>query len=481
MIATRLRFLGLASVALAVVACSSTSGPQTAPLYGYPPGQWPPGQPPPAQPAAQAQPSPSFPWLPSWPTVRLPPPPPALGIFRPINVQALLGTLPSSPCRPHEVSPGNWVGFDCTPPQLWFMRRAVPLHVTKGFTGTGAASSLPATVDHRSEGTEGPMKSQGAVGTCTAVSLSTAMDHALRRAGIPDAVSALHIWSHYRVPQMGEAGDANVDKRLASEGVWPYDPASACKLMRRDGDSCGAAYDVVPDSADADPQIQGAKARANAAGRYQLAAVDGLDTNDPEALASLLAQGEDLWVAFNIDEEAWSNQSHQGNVIPDYGETHGSGHAVVLAGYRTVNGQRQFLIHNSWGPRWGEEGYAWISERMVATQLRYAYRVRVQGTPGGEGPLPQTSACGAGQAQDAVTGQCREACPDGGVRAAGVCLPRLPGLPAGPSLPTGPGPSPAPPTSCPAGQVGDLLTRQCGSPCPGGVPPFGGLCVPGMP
>ena len=40
---------------------------------------------------------------------------------------------------------------------------------------------LPAAVDHRADGTEGPIKSQGLVGACTAFSLSSTMDNAVRR------------------------------------------------------------------------------------------------------------------------------------------------------------------------------------------------------------------------------------------------------------------------------------------------------------
>ena len=75
---------------------------------------------------------------------------------------------------------------------------------------------------------DGPIKDQGAVGTCTAVSLSTAMDVAIRKAGKNDVVSPLHIWSRYAVPNMVTAGESSENGVLASEGSWEYDPAKAC-------------------------------------------------------------------------------------------------------------------------------------------------------------------------------------------------------------------------------------------------------------
>lgn len=44
-------------------------------------------------------------------------------------------------------------------------------------------------------------------------------------------------------------------------------------------------------------------------------------------------------------------------------------HAVVAAGYGTVDGQRALLIRNSWGPRWGETGYGWLTERFLGPRI----------------------------------------------------------------------------------------------------------------
>ncbi len=418
-------------------------------------------------------------------------------MFRPINVRALLASLPRSPCRPEEVSPGNWVGFDCSPPS--YVRRAVRFTQPPGRVGfspfgtgdTGApigaggpvgsggtGEALPATVDHRADNMEGPVKNQGATGTCTALSLSTAMEHALRRLGQTEPVSSMHLWSQYRVPRMGDAGDSNIDKRTAATAVWPYDPAEACKMMRRSYDSCGPAYGVESNTGDDDPQIAAHKQKADGAGRYELVAVERLPEHDPVQFAAVIAGGDDLWVAFNVNRQAWRNSGMRNHVIPDYSIAEPTGHAVVLCGYRTVNGIKQFLIHNSWGPTWGDNGYAWISENMVRDQLRSAYRVRVgdpasPSPPGGGG-----QSCPAGQAWDAVYGQCVPACPDGTVPAAGLCLPPVPGMPG--SSP-GPSPQPAPAPSgggCPQGQAQDVMTGQCMPLCPGGLPAVGGMCLP---
>lgn len=476
------RWMALTAVTLLAGACSiSTSQPNRRPAgYSGPPPGAPPPQPAPAPAAA----NPLTRLLSAGGVLRLPPPPPSRGVFRPINVRSLVASLNRSPCRPEEVSAGNWVGFDCTPPR--FIMRAgrfmPPRGQVSSFGPTGSVGALPDGVDNRSSGMEGPMKNQGAVGTCTAVSLSSAMEHGYRRLGLTDTLSALHIWSQYKVPEMGQAGDSTLDKRITVEQTWPYDPKVACKMMRRSFDSCGAAYDVQANSADGDPQIQSKKQQADQAGQHQLIGVEKIGQHDPAAFAAIIAGGDDLWVAFNVNRGAWKDSGMTNHVIPDYATTDSSGHAVVLSGYRTVGGIKQFLIHNSWGTDWGDQGYAWISENMVRNQLRYAYRVRVghpsaPGQPNPGQPTPGSGGCPAGQAMDLVYGQCAPACPGGAQPAAGLCAPAIPGMPGSQPAP-GQQPAPSSGGQCPQGQAPDLLNGQCTPVCPGGLPATGGMCLP---
>src|SRR6202044_2181183 len=212
------------------------------------PGQWSP-QP---QWGQQAPQGPQ--WSPQGPGL-LPPP-----IFRPVNVPALLALQGRIPCAPKEVAPGTWATFDCAPFQA--VQQAIQYipFVRMNFLPVGPAA---AAVDHRVEGAEGPVKDQRAVGVCTAVSLSTAMDNAVRRMGRQDVISALHIWSKYGVPVMGSAGDSNVNKSVALEQVWPYDPAKACKLAHGAMDTCTSAYGVASASESFDPQLKAEHQRAD--------------------------------------------------------------------------------------------------------------------------------------------------------------------------------------------------------------------------
>ncbi len=436
---------------LAAPGYSSNTGPAPAPWY------------PSAQPQQAAQPG-FFPLQP---------------VFRPVNVPALLALQGRVPCAPREVAPDTWATFDCGPFQA--LSRAIQYipFVRYNFLPTGP---LPASVDHRAEGSEGPVKDQGAVGDCTAVSLSSAMDNALRRMGRRDVISALHVWSRYGVPITGKAGDSNLDKAVAVEETWQYDPVKACKLVRSPMDTCTTAYGVSSGSEAFDPALKAEHAGADAGGRYKLTAVEQLHAKpaDVNEIAGVLAGGDDVWISFTVNDQAWMARSLQNAVIPDYDTVEDIGHAVTLAGYRTLaNGTKQFLVHNSWSARWGDKGYGWISEAMVAKFTRAAYHVRVADaggggstparpvTPGGTpGHAPAGDDCPAGEVKEPVFGTC---IPDGIPHG----IPGLPGFPQGSQAP-----APAPQGGCPAGQAPDVMTRQCANLCDGGVPAVGGMCLP---
>jgi hypothetical protein len=460
--------------------CATSSGYRQPAQQGYNnPGQWAPlGQPGPqyGQYGQYTQPPQAAPW--GAPQYGQPYAPPAPAFF-PVNVPALLALQGRIPCAPKEVAPGTWARFDCGPFQAMTQVMQYVPFVRFNFLPSGP---VPAAVDHRAEGHEGPVKDQGAVGACTAVSLSTAMDSALRRMGRQDVVSALHLWSRYGVGITGQAGDSNVGKSVAIEQSWPYDPIKACKLSRAPMDTCGVAYGVSSGSEGFDPALKAEHAAADAAGRYRLEAVEALHARpaNPAEISGVLAGGDDVWISFSVNDEAWMARSLQNGVIPDYETVEDTGHAVVLAGYRTLpNGTKQFLVHNSWSARWGEGGYGWISEAMVTKYTRAAYRVRVGAGGGGGGVTPAApgvpavpgvpaapgdSGCQAGQVKDPIFG----ACIPGG----------FPGLPS-PSPGQAPAPGkPAPQSNCPQGQTPDMMTGQCTRACAGGAPSVGGMCLP---
>lgn len=387
------------------------------------------------------------------------------------KLQEMRSRNPKS-CGVQEVAPGAWVRIDCQLYQpsskaiahfsprkalavaqkktLWkpfgklsvsqkatFMSKRLPgglsagrgggLDKAVGGGGGGGdiiGENIPGTVDHRADNLEGPVKSQGPVGSCTAFSLSAAIDNAAIRAGKlqpntgEGAASPSHVWSAYGYPQMGVAADSNVGRSIAPLSVFAQDNRETCKLASAmAGEDCGSAFDppVVAASWRSDPGLVAKVDNANAVGGYKIASFERLETQPPKVdeLVSILASGSDLWIAMKIDGAAWSNSQmirQSGGVIPNWTRTEG-GHAVLMSGYRDTPSGRQYLIHNSWGLSWGDKGYAWVNEEMVVKYMHYAYRVKL--SDGVKKDDITDDDCAPDELVDVGLGICGLICPNG--------------------------------------------------------------------
>jgi hypothetical protein len=406
-----------------------------------------------------------------------------------VHLQKLVQRVPQK-CGPRQVAPNVWVKIDCHAYKP--VANAKPLVFSAGRlrllqqgalrldpgslrapagrvggaapapVGSGAvadSSSFPASVDHRTNGTEGPIKNQEYTSACTGFALSATMDNAILRLGGKDATSPSHLWAHYGQPDMGDAASGNLNKPIATWTTWPFSPKEGCELSRFD-DDCDEHYGVSTNSYARDAKLESELANAEANGAYKITSVQSMPMPaNPNDIAAVLATGADLWVAFSLDVNNWGYQALQqnDNVIPDWTSPEG-GHAVMLAGYRGMpDGSRQFLIHNSWGTDWGDHGYAWVSDRMVRQFLKSAYKVKVvamSATPQQQA-LPLTDDdCDSDELVDGVTGQCSPECPDGSRPSNGVC--------------SGAASAPAP-----AGATGAKL------PVPPSMPPISGVCLAG--
>jgi len=425
-----------------------------------PPAQHP--APPPPQPVPPPRPVMHF-------AARIVHPPPLQNMVTArLNVPALkLKLRPNRRCGPREtpVNSGHWIHLDCNPHAA--LTRAKPPSQRKvrllmagmlKLDSPVRGNALPDAVDHRTDGTEGPIKDQGQVGSCTAFSLSSAMDNAIRRQNKGDTTSSLHIWSHYGYPAMQNAGDGNEKKPIANWEIWPYDERIACELDQSGDGDCGPyTPPVIPGSSGVDGQVQAKIKDSDSKGHWQVTEYDQVQP-DPDTIAGMLATGADVWFSMNIGS-TWMSPS--GDSIGDWTEDQvEGGHAILFSGYRHKNGQRQFLVHNSWGKDWGDGGFAYISEGMLRSFIKTAYKVVVSNGSQPPPPQPQPSPqpqpqpqpqpppspsdpneltdddCGEDQLVDSVTGQCAQICPDDSRPANGQC-----GGTAGAKKPTAPPPT----------------------------------------
>jgi hypothetical protein len=283
--------------------------------------------------------------------------------------------------------------------------------------------------------------SQGQVGCCSAFSLASSLDNAIRRQNKSDALSPMHIWSHYFTPGMSPASAKNQGRPLAVLSLWPYDEVEACKISQEE-DACEQYYHVQKEQPPWEPAIQQKLQAADTHGTWRLTSVTCVTgslcssntpagPSDPALLAAYVAMGADLWAALWIDEQAWYHP--QSGTIPDYtvpaeaiASGTGEGHGVSISGYDWSSGTLRFLVHNSWGDTWGDKGYAWISQAMVEKYLQQAYKVTVENLTSPPAPPSDPDAltdddCPEDELVDSVTGACAPLCPGDTRAASGKC------------------------------------------------------------
>jgi hypothetical protein len=318
-----------------------------------------------AAPASPPPPAWSLPPLPppsAWPRLDVLFPPPAQpgGLpsaaapidLGPIFAQLQQAQVQMAQCPPIEIAPGIRIPLPCTP----LPPRPAP---DPREPDIARPAFLAPAVDLRAAGLDGPVRDQGPVGVCWAFALTTAMESSLRRAGRADRLSPLHViaadtwsslWSTKSAPEP-----------ITQEHLWPYEPVKACRF-ERGRDACESTLGVRTESWQSDPHLVMERNAARSTGTVRAVRTSSLKEPIREAdVAAVLSTGRPVEMALEIDSRAWGWSGMQGGRLPPYAVADRGGHEVVIVGYRPVGATREFLIHNSWGTKWGEGGYAWIS------------------------------------------------------------------------------------------------------------------------
>ena len=198
--------------------------------------------------------------------------------------------------------------------------------------------SLPASVDLRPKCP--PVENQGQLGSCTANALAGALEFLELKNDAPLVdVSRLFIYYNERTIEhtiMSDSGAQIRDgiKSLAKQGVcsekkWPY------VISKFEDKPTPACYIEVK--------------------KHLIISYHRILTLDE--MRTCLAEGFPFMFGFTVYESFESQKVAQTGVVnmPAPGERAVGGHAVVGIGY--TDGDRRFIVRNSWGADWGEQGY----------------------------------------------------------------------------------------------------------------------------
>ncbi|MDJ0341060.1 C1 family peptidase [Streptomyces sp. H10-C2] len=232
-----------------------------------------------------------------------------------------------------------------------------------------ALVSSPPRTDLR--GSLPPVYNQGRIGSCTANAIAGAFEFELMRQQLPATTpSRLFIYYNERAVEGHVGTDSGAQirdgiKSVATLGVcpeteWPYDD--------------------TPAVSDGGPFPSGARAgKKPAAGCYKDALLSTATAyqrivQDLDQLKGCLAAGFPFVFGFTVYSSFESPEvAKTGDApLPASDDQVLGGHAVLAAGYDDTT--QRFLVRNSWGPDWGQDGYftlpyAYLTERGLSSDF----------------------------------------------------------------------------------------------------------------
>ena len=211
--------------------------------------------------------------------------------------------------------------------------------------GSGS-QALPASVDWRTAGVVSPVQDQSAAGSCYSFSTTAAVETALAiKTGKLTKMSEQEIVDCSTIknggPNMGVNGG-----QIAPTFTWIGKTGGLCTEQ---------AYPYVSGTTGQTGTCQ--KTCSYVAG----SAVSSVVNVKPKSDTDLMTALTKTIVSIAIEADQSSFQLYKSGVFTGKCGTN-LDHAVALVGYGTMNGLDYYLLRNSWGLQWSENGYMMIGK-----------------------------------------------------------------------------------------------------------------------
>lgn len=208
-------------------------------------------------------------------------------------------------------------------------------------TYSHSGSGVPSSVDWRSHNAVTSVKDQGQCGSCWSFSSTGAIEGAW-------AISTGELVDLSEQ----EMVDCATGIAYGSHGCSGGQMEGAFKYVIENGQCSLASYPYTSGTTKSGGSCQRCDAVAH------LSSCSDVKPNDQVSLTSAVAQ-QPVSVAIEADTRYF--QSYSGGVLTSTSCGTNLDHGVLVVGYGTENGIDYYLVKNSWGTSWGENGYVKIA------------------------------------------------------------------------------------------------------------------------
>ncbi|XP_008329715.1 cathepsin S-like [Cynoglossus semilaevis] len=216
-----------------------------------------------------------------------------------------------------------------------FLGTVVPTDLKRVPSNYSKISSLPSTMDWRKKGLVTEVKMQGSCGSCWAFSAVGALEGQLKKStGVLMSLSPQNL--------------VDCSKRFGNQGCnGGFMTNAFLYVIKNPGIDSEAAYPYTgkPGKCMYDPQHRAANCSS-----YVL-----LPEGDEDALKDALVKIGPISVAIDASRSKFAFYRH--GVYTDRKCSDNVNHGVLAVGYGNERGRDYWLVKNSWGKHYGEDGY----------------------------------------------------------------------------------------------------------------------------